>query len=355
MDQRHSAGSDARSNAPSFAVRATVVGTLAVACFFAGHRQVSAASPDAPSGIQGVTTHMLNVVRSFSIALGLAKQPHKESNIGGTSSPCLTECSETYDSCGSRNEGFFMQCCSIDDHCVEKSKKFAQCRPKDQKLPSSWKDAMIITTCSDEREHSGGTDAQTDAGSGITANARASDEYEPAIEAVEYSQAKGVPCKDGCGETWDSCGSDKQGYYLACCSDEDQCIQKNDVYTQCRPMSRGVPPSWAGATIITKCSGSPDKSCKQNADCVGKSGLKPCEKPVCRNGVCTTTERVCENTGQDFCKTSSCNPSTGNCETVSVNEGANCGKNRVCGAGKCKEADTTSKPTPGAATCALFP
>ena len=75
-------------------------------------------------------------------------------------------------------------------------------------------------------------------------------------------QARAVPCAESpppaptCGESgkcakrWAACLDKQKDQYLQCCSDKDECVQRNAFYAQCRPKDQDVPDAWGDAYVV---------------------------------------------------------------------------------------------------------
>jgi len=60
-------------------------------------------------------------------------------------------------------------------------------------------------------------------------------------------------CKGACVRTWDKCaGKGIPSHEIRrCCRSTDHCVKKHSFYSQCRPKSRQIPPSWPSGAILT--------------------------------------------------------------------------------------------------------
>lgn len=54
-------------------------------------------------------------------------------------------------------------------------------------------------------------------------------------------------------ETYAKCSGKNIDGQRPCCSEHDQCVFKNDFYSQCRPVSKGIPVSWENGRILDDC------------------------------------------------------------------------------------------------------
>eukprot|EP00892_Ulva_mutabilis_P004111 jgi/Ulvmu1/2071/UM123_0003.1 len=66
---------------------------------------------------------------------------------------CRGACVGTWKKCGGQGlpSGTIRPCCSAEDHCVEKTTSFAQCRPINRPIPPAWPSGEILT-CTDPAE-----------------------------------------------------------------------------------------------------------------------------------------------------------------------------------------------------------
>lgn len=60
---------------------------------------------------------------------------------------CNGSCVGTWEKCAGEGiaSGTIRPCCSAEDHCVEKTSKFGQCRPTSREIPPSWPSGAILT------------------------------------------------------------------------------------------------------------------------------------------------------------------------------------------------------------------
>ena len=57
---------------------------------------------------------------------------------------CEGSCVSTWKKCGGRGITQHKPCCSPDDACFQRNSHFAQCRPKNRKLPASWTSGEVV-------------------------------------------------------------------------------------------------------------------------------------------------------------------------------------------------------------------
>eukprot|EP00892_Ulva_mutabilis_P006698 jgi/Ulvmu1/43/UM001_0046.1 len=64
---------------------------------------------------------------------------------------------------------------------------------------------------------------------------------------------QGLDCSGSCVDTWKKCAGEgiAEGTMRACCKEEDQCVEKTSSFSQCRPISAGIPPSWPSGEVLT--------------------------------------------------------------------------------------------------------
>lgn len=61
---------------------------------------------------------------------------------------CAGECVETHKPCVGVGGGTQVPCCSGLDQCVRKNSYFAQCRPRDEGIPTRWPNGKVLEECS---------------------------------------------------------------------------------------------------------------------------------------------------------------------------------------------------------------
>lgn len=66
-----------------------------------------------------------------------------------------------------------------------------------------------------------------------------------------------VGCNGECAATFEPCGGKRVGFeFLACCSEDDECLQKNEFYSRCQPKGR-VDPSRTEFAARLECGAPP--------------------------------------------------------------------------------------------------
>eukprot|EP00892_Ulva_mutabilis_P006587 jgi/Ulvmu1/42/UM001_0045.1 len=67
--------------------------------------------------------------------------------VTGQELNCQGACVATWKKCSGEGipAGTIRPCCKPDDHCVEKTSSYGQCRPVDRDIPSSWPSGEVLT------------------------------------------------------------------------------------------------------------------------------------------------------------------------------------------------------------------